>query len=148
MAFKIEEKGNITDLFLKNEEKIEEVTKKVAMDLFTSVILKTPVDTGRARGNWICSVDRPSQHTRKSTDKSGGKTLDKVASKIDESELGQKIYLSNNLPYIGKLEYGGYGDKNSTSKTTKGFSSQAPEGMVRISLQEIEGKFKEIVDDD
>lgn len=33
--------------------------RKATIELFSSVVKMTPVDTGRARGNWIPSVGEP-----------------------------------------------------------------------------------------
>jgi hypothetical protein len=48
--------------------------------------------------------------------------------------LGSLTWLSNNLPYIEKLEYGGYPDG---PNTIGGFSKQAPAGMVRVNMARI-----------
>ena len=48
--------------------------------------------------------------------------------------FGTKCFLTNNLPYIVKLEFGGYGTKNPVDVNAQGFSKQAPAGMVRINL--------------
>lgn len=142
MAFKVEEKGNLTTLFSDKVEEVELATKAIAMELFKNVILKTPVETGRARGNWNCSIDAPDESISESVDKNGSKAINKVVSVVSESKLGDKIYLSNNLPYIAKLEYGGYSKKSTSGKTVDGYSKQAPQGMVRISLQEVKNDLK------
>ena len=97
-----------------------------------AVIEETPVDEGRARGNWFITDGSPSSEIG-SGDK--GKGTAYVAQSID-NVFDNKIFLTNNLPYINKLEYGGYGQGDgSTDKTTAdGFSALAPNGMVRINL--------------
>lgn len=91
------------------------------------IIKTTPVDTGRARGNWFIDVTLSS--------KIGGRKANKgasyVVSKTPVELLGTKLFLFNNLPYINTLEFGGFGDG---PKTINGFSKQAPEGMVRLNL--------------
>lgn len=97
-------------------------TKKVAVDLFRAIVAKTPVDSGRARGSWNIaggkadlSVQPPGANKRNSNGGDIAKTLSKV-SPFD------KIVISNNLPYIVALE--------------QGSSTQAPRGMVAVSLEE------------
>ena len=56
--------------------------------------------------------------------------------------------MTNNLPYIQKLEYGGYPNPAKTGdKTVNGYSKQAPAGMVRISLEQIKNELSEIIED-
>ena len=83
---------------------------------------KTPVDTGRARNNWLASIGSPRLGTVKYSAKNGAQAIKKATKKIDKA-FGKVYYLSNNLPYIYRLEY-------------EGWSSQAPQGMVRISIIE------------
>lgn len=96
--------------------------RKICLELTSSVVLKTPVDTGRARGNWFGTVNTPSNETSTKTDKNGASTIGEAQAAI-KAAPGQIYYLSNNLPYIRRLEYG--------------YSKQAPKGMVRITITEI-----------
>jgi len=133
MASRLEETGSIDVVIETSVEKAELALKAISMELFKKVIMRTPVKTGRARGNWNVSIGYPREYTLKGEDKSGGATVTKMAERIDKkAELGKSIYLTNNLPYIQKLEYG-------SSKQHNG------EGMVRISLQEIRNDIPNIV---
>ena len=84
-----------------------------------------PIDQGRAAGNWFLKENRPSTETTTSTN--GGNDLDKMPQWV----LGKHLYYANNMPYINKLEYGGYGDG---PKTLQGYSDQAVGGWVRKEL--------------
>ena len=101
----------------------EAIVKKIAFDLFRKIIFKTPVQTGRARANWLVSVVAPRSETVDETDKTGMKTLSEVQGVIAGWESDSDIYLSNNLPYIYGLE--------------RGRSKKAPQGMVKISVAEV-----------
>ena len=103
----------------------EIMARKVMLDLFSRVIMKSPVDTGRFRANWNVGYGSPDTTTTNSTDSA----LGKVTKEIVSAELGGKIYLSNSLPYSHVLEFG--------RASGKPGSLQAPQGMVRISLIEI-----------
>lgn len=104
--------------------------RKIALECFSNVILRTPVDTGRARGNWMISTGRPvapAGGTGK-CDKSGAGVLAEVEAALaawDPLREG-KIFLSNGLSYIMALEYG--------------HSKQAPNGMARLSVEEIKNR--------
>ena len=107
--------------------------RKICLDLASSIILKTPVDTGRARANWQTSVNNVHNDTVNTTDKAGGATIAAAATGAQNAP-GNVFYITNNLPYIASLEFGLY---RPGPKTVGGFSKQAPNGMVRISINEI-----------
>ena len=115
----------------KNKVAIKEVRKNYAFALYSSIVKKTPVDTGRARANWNVSVGSPDLSTTEDTRKTP-----KSKDKIPDPNGDESIFISNNLPYITKLEYGGYPNppKKGSGKTVNGYSKQAPEGMVGVTL--------------
>lgn len=102
------------------------VVRKVSIDLLSRVVLRTPVDTGRARSNWFVTVGAPTGRVAETTDKAGTATIANGERALASFEVGPSIYITNSLPYINRLEYEGY-------------SKQAPAGMVRISVSEYEG---------
>lgn len=103
----------------------EQVVRKVGLDLASRVVLRSPVDTGRFRANWNVAFGRVDTLTTLSTDKTGGKTIERVRVQLNGWQPGQDIYLTNSLPYAIPLEYG-------HSK------KQAPLGMVRITVTEFQ----------
>lgn len=127
------------------EERASKVVKKVALDMFKSVIMKTPVDTGRARSNWMVGINRIPQETGMGIVSQGG-AISKMHADVDAAKLGDAVALANSVAYIGTLEYGGYpktvkyGSEGKNGmrqiKSVGGFSHQAPNGMVRITVEE------------
>lgn len=139
------------------EDKIEQIFRLSAIQLFKSVILKTPVDTGRARSNWQTEIGKFSKGEIDHIKNNEALIADMI-NKVNEGTIAQGYFLANNLPYIQKLEYGGYPlapkqgswdkkKKDFVIKTEGGFSKQAPEGMVRISLEEVKADLKRILED-
>lgn len=114
----------------KAKQNAVDVAAGTALDLSRRVILRTPVDTGRARGNWIPSINVVSTETTLTTDQSGAATIGEAAS-VSSRTSGNIFYLTNNLPYIRKLEFGS--------------SQQSPAGMVRVSIQELLASLDRIV---
>lgn len=114
---------------------LETVARKSTLDVFKAVVLKSPVDTGRFRANWNVSQGAPDTTVTDSTDK--GRAQAEVG-KVTALPVGGVTYLSNSLPYAQVLEYGLYPNppKNPTGKTVGGYSTQAPQGMVRLSALE------------
>ena len=107
--------------------------RKICLDLLTGIVLKTPVDTGRARANWFTSIGSPSGNVTASTDPSGSSAISSGLSAISKA-TGNVLWITNNLPYIYRLEFGTYNDG---PKTVGGFSRQAPAGMVRVTINDI-----------
>lgn len=112
--------------------------KKVTLDLLGRVTEKTPVDTGRLRANWMTGINAPDRtETDSTTDNAIARAIDKLSS----LEFGETVHLSNNLPYAAKVEYGGY-SKPGQGKTVDGFSVQAPQGMLGVSVEEVKAFLK------
>ncbi len=83
---------------------------------------------GRFRGNWQFSIDSPATEELDRIDPSGSETIAALLSQVQALTIGQTAYIVNNLIYAVPLEYG--------------HSTQAPHGMVRVTL----ARFQEIVD--
>jgi hypothetical protein len=106
----------------------EVVLRKIALDMFRRIILRSPVDTGRFRGNWQVAIGSVPDGVLEVNDKSGRATISATSAAIAEVKAGDTIYFVNNLPYARRLEYG--------------WSDQAPNGMVRVTIEE----FRDVVD--
>jgi len=105
------------------EEHVPLVLQKIAMETLSRVVLKSPVDTGRFRGNWTVSLGGPSDAVLDVEDKSGGPTIAAGSEVITGIDSLQVIWIQNNLPYANRLE--------------NGWSQQAPAGVVALTMAEI-----------
>ena len=103
------------------------VRNKVALQGLSGVVLKTPVDTGRARGNWQVTTGNPATGELDTTDKGGNGTMSNGNGTIASAEPFDVVYIANNLPYIERLEHG--------------HSQQAPQGMLELTFQELVSQF-------
>jgi len=102
---------------------LEETSRAIVLELFGSVIKDTPVKSGRAKGNWQTTIGAPASGT---VDRLGEpEALADVSQQTASFGAGKVIYLSNNLPYIYRLEYDGW-------------SQQAPGGMLRKNVARIQ----------
>lgn len=89
------------------EKKGMQVVIKIARELFSSIVRRTPVDTGRARGNWFISSGTPVLTSQPLTfDPTGKARISDINRFTAQFSLGQTLWLANNLDYIGKLEAG------------------------------------------
>ena len=117
---------------------VETVIKKLALDIFTGVVRKTPVDTGRARASWVIGAERPLNSPELNA---GREFTEAEATRFAMTELIElnrlkpydTVFISNSLPYITALE--------------DGSSKQAPGGMVAVTLSETERDLKRITDE-
>jgi hypothetical protein len=150
MSTDLEFKMDLEKFSKKIDVTVQSVVKKTALDIYKGVTKRTPVDTGALRNSWMIGINHKPEGVKKGTRKkgSGGKA---TRAEFNESEemknlngikLGSTVYITNNQPYAEVVEYGKYG---SGPKTTGGYSSQAPKGMVRVTMQEVEAKMKGIL---
>lgn len=98
----------------------------IALEAVTKIIQRTPVDTGLARGNWNVGFGQPDLTDQRPAPKGIAPIARaKVALGSNRSGAGpvRVIYITNKLPYMRRLEFG--------------WSKQAPNGMVRITLAEL-----------
>ena len=88
----------------------------------TALVKGSPVDTGRFRGNWQVTANKPPMHALNQYDKDGSKTIAEGKRAIRAIMRGggavRSIHFSNMLIYANALEYG--------------HSKQAPAGVVGI----------------
>lgn len=126
---------------------MNQAVRSVQLQVVQLNVEKTPVRTGQAKGGWHASIGSPSGQIGGTDDKTGNSTIARARSKTQQ--VGDIFYFVNNLPYILDLEYGRYGTgPGATSKTTRdGYSIQAPNGMVRVSVQEIRAAIRSTIRD-
>ncbi|HAK3332620.1 TPA: HK97 gp10 family phage protein [Salmonella enterica] len=122
-------------------EQLDGAAKKITIDFFSGVIRDTPVDTGRLRGNWQCTIGEAASGELDVTDKNGQETINNMVQTVDTAQRDFVAYLSNNLAYAAAAEFGLWKDKDGKPangpKTTHGYSTQAPSGMVGLNVSRI-----------
>ncbi|THK34675.1 HK97 gp10 family phage protein [Ensifer sp. MPMI2T] len=109
------------------DNEVRMIAQKLAMQALNGVVMKSPVKSGRFRGNWHASVDGPDGSVSEAVDKSGDATIAKGVATIETANSYQAIWIENNLPYGPALE--------------GGHSQQAPVGMVAVTMAELETQF-------
>jgi len=94
---------------------LSQTVRKVALTVDRELVLKTPVDTGRARSNWIPSLEAPSVRLVEPGQKPD------IDGELAQYTVDKTIFITNNLPYIRRLN--------------EGHSDQAPAGFVDDAVQ-------------
>ena len=109
------------------------LVQKVSFDLFSKVIMRSPVDTGRFRNNWQVGINQKPSGEVTGTDRgtvnqagAGSSTAkSRAESETAKAKGGDTVYMVNNLPYAERLE--------------DGWSPQAAGGIVGVSIAEFKG---------
>lgn len=127
---------------------LRKAARMIALELFSKIIVRSPVDTGRFRGNWMIGIAIIPIATRaegfgpsRSDGGEGGGLRGANASaaygvaiqqiaNLGGYSLGQTISFRNTLPYAVKLE--------------KGWSGQAPQGVVKVTVMEFGGVVRSV----
>lgn len=103
----------------------EKLMTRLALNLTANFVEDTPVATGWARANWVPAIGTPRRKT-------AGTRAAAEAGKIDFGpqtsgqlavlgyKLGPAIFISNNVPYIDKLN--------------EGSSSKAPAAFIQAAI--------------
>ena len=113
--------SEVRDFVIKANGLQEKQIRYLCLDLFKNVVQGTPVDTGRARGNWQATINTPATGTKEETDKQGGATISAGSNAVSQA-VGNVFYITNNLPYIYRLEF-------------ESWSKQRPSGWVRTAIE-------------
>lgn len=100
------------------ENAASDTVRRAALAVDRDLVLSTPVDTGRARSNWLVGVNAPVRAEREPT--GTAEAIEAARATIAAAPDRAEIWISNNLPYIGRLN--------------QGHSAQAPAGFVEIAI--------------
>lgn len=102
------------------EEQLSQRVRVIAIAMLNEIVLRSPVDTGRFRGNNIVSVGAPVYASTLSVDPAGAETIQNGVRAVTGLEPYTQVFIQNNLPYAGALE--------------DGHSQQAPAGIYAVSF--------------
>ncbi len=140
----------------KTNQNVDTVVREVIIEIATKVVKRSPVGNpdlwvtknsdgqyvdyvaykgypdgyigGQFRGNWFSSIDSPITTPEFGKIDRSGQGAISEAIRVANNAVGHVYYLTNNLPYAQRLEYG--------------WSTQAPQGMVRITMAEVDAAIK------
>lgn len=104
--------------------------RSLALLVDQTIVMATPVDTGRARSNWRVSIGSPDSDIVEpySPGKKGSTSAQNTQAALGHAQTviarytdGGTIWITNNVKYIGRLN--------------EGYSAQAPAQFVEQSVQ-------------
>lgn len=112
------------------KDDFKKLRNEIALFGLRGVVLRTPVDTGRARGSWsvsmnaIRTVDRGPQG---SESQATSASMNSGVAEIASADPFGVLYIVNAIPYIGFLE--------------NGSSKQNPAGMLATTFNDIRVRY-------
>ena len=135
-----------SEIARKTNQKIEDVARDTATDIFEQIIRRTPYGKpelwkgkppkgyvpGQLKGNWQTTIGSPSDSILPLKDKSGGTTIKNMKNVIEKWDGTGAVYFINSLPYAARIEYGAH-------------STQAPQGMVRLAMASVNNAIKKAI---
>ncbi|AEJ13041.1 MULTISPECIES: hypothetical protein [Pseudomonas] len=105
------------------EEALAHRVRVIALAMLNEIVLRSPVDTGRFRGNNIVSVGAPVYTSSVNVDPTGSETIQQGVRVMTGLEPYTQVFIQNNLPYAVPLE--------------DGHSQQAPAGIYAVSFNSV-----------
>lgn len=118
------------------EARASKKVRRIALEIHKQIVMRSPVDTGRFRANNQVSINTLPVDAVLEVDKSGQATLLHGQEAAATYNLGDTIFIYNNVPYAFVLEFG----RNDGSPG----STKAPEGVFRISFQHVISRLRSV----
>lgn len=103
-------------------DRLDSLGRAVGLELLKRLMQATPVDTGRARGNWNASIGAedgtvdPDRREQQAAAEGAARI-----SRLKLSKQGEVLLLTNGVPYIGRLN--------------DGHSRQAPAAFIQLTTE-------------
>ncbi len=112
---------NTLSIYDEMEEFVNEQARAISLRFLSIVVRRTPKKTGRAMGNWYVGVTRPVRAIN--PNRREQEAITQGTTKIESAQSVEfpTIFISNNLPYIGRLN--------------EGYSDQAPALFVETAFK-------------
>lgn len=134
----------LADSLERKAKAIDKAASQTAVDTALAIVgdlaYKTPVDTSQALSNWQVTLDEPASafigphypgELGSTQRASAQETINRAKAVLAAKKPGQKIFITNNAPYIKRLN--------------DGYSGQQPAGFVERAVligRKIIAKFK------
>lgn len=136
--------ADISQFVRKSQLNANLVMRSLAMQAYTGVLIRSPVDEGRFRGSWRVGIQAPdlsvesegsagaAEGTRKGSPMTA-QEAQKAENALRTVSIGDTVYVTNNLPYAKRLEDGHSGQ------------TEGPNNIVGGTYQELRGNIRGLV---
>jgi len=129
------------------EQDVNELVKDIAVQVQHFVAYETPVDVGTARSNWVLRVGRaftfryrafaPGNFLGRSETSNLAAVGRQGAAAAASRKTDQPIYITNNLPYIGRLN-SGYSPQSAAGFVRRGIASGTRYAVQRFRFRNVQ----------
>ncbi|MCU9528735.1 HK97 gp10 family phage protein [Pseudomonas mosselii] len=109
------------------EDQLALRVRTISAEILQLILLASPVDTGRFRGNNIVSIGAPVYTVSAAVDPDSGETFERGLSVMSGLAPFTQVFIQNNLPYAVPLE--------------DGQSKKAPAGIYGVSFNSVAQKY-------
>ncbi len=108
-------------------KQVNEVKKQAVQEIVLQVVPDTPVLTGQARSNYYTTNGSPSAAVTAygPFTQDGYQSINRMRIALQGAKPGVPMFITNNLPYIGRLN--------------DGYSAQAPANFIQIAIARAQG---------
>lgn len=108
-------------------KQVNEIKKQAVQEIVLQVVPDTPVLTGQARSNYFTTNGSPDTGSTAygPFTQNGYQSLNRMRVALQGARPGVPMYITNNLPYIGRLN--------------DGYSTQAPANFIQIAIARAQG---------
>lgn len=108
------------------EDVISQEGRKLGVNIDRRLVLETPRDTGSAKASWLVAYGQPSNKivdvNGNEADTAAAQAIEKGALEASKFKAGDTLYITNNQPYIERLN--------------EGWSEQAPSRYIDQIIEE------------
>lgn len=103
-------------------KQVNEIKRQTAREIVLGLVPATPVLTGQARSNYFTTNGVPDDTTTAHGPftKDGYQSIARVQEAFSDAQPGVPMFITNNLPYIARLN--------------DGYSAQAPANFIQIEI--------------
>jgi hypothetical protein len=106
------------------EKRVKQLMRVASIEFWRQVIIATPVDTGYVRYGWFISSHTPSAYLPPDGQEKYQTPKQQDHQDIKDYGLDDKLYINNNVPYVGRLN--------------EGYSKQAPANFVEKAAARVQ----------
>lgn len=108
------------------EDVISQEGRKLGINIDRRLVLETPRDTGSAKASWLVAYGQPSNEVvdvdGNDVGTAAAQAIEKGALEASKFKAGDTLYITNNQPYIERLN--------------EGWSEQAPSRYIDQIIEE------------
>ncbi len=122
---------DLTRFIEKTQGNMDKAVRQTVALIAQELDHRTPRDTGRLAANWQFGKYSPPTGIVNSVEIAEGAVGRRIATEAVDVMAGGEVWIVNNMPYAGRIEYG--------------YSQKQPAGMVRTTLANLPAALEQYI---